>query len=104
MGLNCLCAIRIHVVGSGIRAKTLCVTTVRAVYDRLSLADAEAGENFAEQIIAGHRAGDFTQRVLALPEVFRQQFSSALVNQLLHASLYSQARASSITAARHLRK
>ena len=47
IGLNCLCAITIYVVGSVVPAKNLCVTAVQTVYDRLSLADTEAGENLA---------------------------------------------------------
>jgi hypothetical protein len=39
----------------------------------VSLPDAEAAEDLAQQLVGGHRAGDLAERVVGLPQVFGQQ-------------------------------
>jgi len=53
----------------------------------ISLADAETGENFSQQIVGGNRAGDFSQALLSLPQFFCHEFAGSMVRELAHGFL-----------------
>ena len=55
-------------------------------------ADAETGEDFAQQFIAAHGAGYLSQAHLALPQVFSQQFTRPGIEQLLPSRLQETGR------------
>lgn len=49
--------------------------------------DTEAGENAPQQVIRGKLAGDFAQRLLREPQLFRQQLAGPGAKQLRFALL-----------------
>ncbi len=44
---------------------------------RSLLADAEARKNLAQNVVAGHLTGDFTEGLLSLAELFRRELTRA---------------------------
>ena len=48
---------------------------------RVLLADAKAGEDFAEQIVWSELAGDFAQRVVTLSQLFGHQLKRVCLLQ-----------------------